>query len=64
MPLPSYICALAGWWQQRRATAVENTISKVLSVPALLPKALPTTKIADGNGGDDTSRLLTPRADH
>ena len=43
---------------------MENTIAKVLSVPALVPKAPPTTKTADGNGGDDASRLLTPRADH
>ena len=43
---------------------MENTIAKVLSVPALVPKDPPTTKTADGNGGDDASRLLTPRADH
>ena len=43
---------------------MENPIAKVLSVPALVPKAPPTTKTANGNGGDDASRMLTPRADH
>ena len=43
---------------------MENPIPKVLSVPALVPKAPPMTKTANGNGGDDASRMLTPRADH